>query len=159
MADRTEDHDGDRTIVTNRKARFEYEILERIEAGLVLTGSEIKSIRAGKVSLQEAYAVIESGEAWLVGCHIAPYEMAGYAGHAPRRRRKLLLHRREIDRLAFDTQAKGVTLVPFRLYLSQGLAKLEIAIGRGRKQQDKRQAIKERDAQRQIDRELARRGR
>jgi SsrA-binding protein len=143
----------ERNVATNRKARHDYEIFEAIEAGLVLTGSEIKSIRAGRVSLQEAYAVVQDGEAWLVNSHIAPYEHAGYAGHDPRRRRKLLLKRRQIDDLAFRVQAKGVTLVPLRLYLKDGLAKLELAIARGRKRHDKRQAIREREMKRDMERE------
>lgn len=151
--------DADRTIVSNRKARHEFELLEFFEAGIVLTGSEIKSIRAGKANLQEAYVSVEAGEAWLTGSYIAPYEMAGYAGHEPTRRRKLLLHRKEIDQLHFDVRAKGVTLVPLRLYLKDGLAKLEIALARGKQLHDKRQAIRERDTQRHIERELARRER
>jgi len=148
---------GDRTIATNRKARHEFEILGTIEAGIVLTGSEIKSIRAGNVSLQEAYVVIERGEAWLTSAHIAPYEWAGYAGHEPRRRRKLLLHRREIVTLGFRVQAKGMTLVPLRLYLSKGRAKVEVGVARGKKLHDKRQAIRERETSRQVAREAGRR--
>ncbi len=160
MADKQGAKDpGDRVIATNRKARHEYEILERLEAGLVLTGSEIKSIRDGKVNLQEAYAAIDGGEAWLVGCHIAPYPMAGYADHVPDRRRKLLLHRRQIDQLHFETRAKGITLVPLRLYLKDGRAKVEIALARGKKLHDKRRTIRDRETQRQIDREMARRDR
>jgi SsrA-binding protein len=148
---------SERTVATNRKARHDYHILETLEAGLVLTGSEIKSVRAGKVSLREAHAVVEGGEAWLVGAHIASYPMAGYADHEPTRRRKLLLHRRQIDQLAFDVQAKGHTLVPLRMYLKDGLAKLEIALARGKKHYDKRQAIRERDTERDMERELRRR--
>lgn len=151
--------EGDRVIATNRKARHLYDILEEYEAGMVLTGSEIKSVRAGKVSLQEAFVAIDRREAWLVGCHIAPYPMAGYAVHEPDRRRKLLLHRRQIDSLGFEVQAKGVTLVPLSLYLKDGRAKLQIGLGRGRQQHDKRHAIRERDVKRQIERELASRGR
>jgi SsrA-binding protein len=150
---------GDRVIATNRKARHLYDILEEYEAGIVLTGSEIKSVRDSKISLQEAFVAIDRREAWLVGCHIAPYPMAGYAIHDPDRRRKLLLHRRQIDKLGFEVQAKGVTLVPLSLYLKDGRAKLQIGLARGRQQHDKRNAIRERDVQRQIDRELANRGR
>jgi SsrA-binding protein len=150
---------GDRTIATNRKARHEYEILETVEAGLVLTGSEIKSVRAARVSLQEAFVSIENGEAWLQNAHIAPYEWAGYAGHEPLRRRKLLLHRREILSLGFDTRAKGMTLVPLRLYLKNGRAKLEIGLARGKKLYDKRETLRDRDVKRQVAREMAHRDR
>ncbi len=148
---------SEKTIATNRKARHDYHILETVEAGLVLTGSEIKSIRAGRVSLMEAHAVVENGEAWLVGAHIASYPMAGYADHDPHRRRKLLLHKRQIRQLGFDVQAKGHTIIPLRLYLRDGLAKVELALARGKKHYDKRQAIRERDTKRDIDRQLRRR--
>jgi SsrA-binding protein len=150
---------GDRTVATNRRARHDYHIESTIEAGLVLTGSEIKSVRAGKVSLQEAYVAISGGEAWLEGAHIADYEMAGYIRHEPLRRRKLLLHRREIQDLDRRVKVKGVTLVPLRLYLLRGRAKLELALAKGKKLYDKREAVKERDSRRDIERELARRGR
>jgi SsrA-binding protein len=150
---------ADKTVASNRKARHEFFIEETVEAGLVLTGTEIKSIRTGKVSLQQAYATIERGEAWLVGAHIAEYENAGYASHDPTRRRKLLLHRKQIANIAADLQLKGFTLVPMRLYLKNGLAKLELGIARGKKNYDKRQTLKERDSRREIDRALARRGR
>lgn len=148
---------AEKTIASNRKARHDYEIVETVEAGLALTGSEIKSIRAGRVSLQEAFATVEGGEAWLVNAYIGPYEHAGYAGHEPRRRRKLLLHRRQIARLAFEVQAKGFTLVALRLYLRDGLAKVEIALARGKRQYDKRQALKARQTEREIAREVRRR--
>jgi len=148
---------AEQTVASNRKARHEFHIIETLEAGLVLTGSEIKSIRDGRVSLQEAYAVIEGGEAWLVGAHIASYPMAGYADHEPLRRRKLLLHKKQIRQLQFDVQAKGYTLIPLRLYLRDGLAKIEIALARGKKQYDKRQAIRERETKRALARELGRR--
>lgn len=156
-ADKGADKGADRVIATNRKARHEYEILEVSEAGMVLMGSEIKSIRGGNVSLQEAYVAIESGEAWLVNAYIAPYEWAGYAGHEARRRRKLLLHRKEIRTLYHELRAKGVTLVPLRLYLKDGRAKLEIGLARGKKLFDKRQAIRERETKRQTARELSHR--
>jgi SsrA-binding protein len=149
----------ERTIATNRKARHDYLIEESIEAGIVLSGSEIKSVRAGKVSLQQAYASVERGEAWLVGAHIAEYENAGYATHEPTRRRKLLLHGRQIAQIAFDIQRKGYTLVPLRLYLKDGWAKVEVGVARGKKLVDKRETLRERDMQRDVDRELARRGR
>lgn len=146
--------EADRTVATNRRARFDYELLELIEAGVMLTGSEIKSVRAGKVSLQEAFAEIIGGEAWLVDAHIASYSHAGYADHEPRRRRKLLLHKREIADLGFQAQVKGFTLVPVRMYLRQGRAKVEVALARGKKLHDKRQSIRERDTRREMDRAL-----
>ena len=144
----------DRTVATNRRARFDYELIETVEAGIVLTGSEIKSVRAGKVSLQESFAEIVRGEAWLVGAHVAPYEHAGYAGHEPLRRRKLLLHHRQIAHLAAEARLKGFTLIAVRMYLKEGRAKLEIALARGKKAHDKRQAIRERETRREIDREV-----
>jgi SsrA-binding protein len=143
-----------KVIATNRKARHEYHFLETMEAGLVLMGSEIKSIRAGRVSLGEGYVQFDDGEAWLVNVHIAQYEPANVQGHEPRRRRKLLLHRREIDRLRGGTQEKGFTVVPIRLYLKDGLAKVEIALVKGKRQYDKRQAIAKRDSQRQVERAI-----
>ncbi|HQZ71732.1 MAG: SsrA-binding protein SmpB [Anaerolineae bacterium] len=152
-------HDGDRTVAANRKALYDFHIEERLEAGMVLTGSEIKSVRAGQISLQEAYAQIDRGEAWLLGSHIAPYEHAGYAGHEPLRRRKLLLHAKEIARLAFELKTAGMTLVPLRVYLKNGRAKLELGVAKGKKQHDKRQAIREKDDVRQMARSAARVGR
>ncbi len=141
-----------KVIATNRKARHEYHFHDTFEAGLVLQGTEIKSIRAGRVSLQEGYVSFEGGEAWLVDVHIATYDQASQQNHEPRRRRKLLLHRREIDRLRGRVQEKGYTVVPSRLYLKDGRAKIEIALVRGKRQYDKRQTIANRDAQRQVDR-------
>jgi SsrA-binding protein len=141
-------------VATNRKARFEYQILDTLEAGLVLVGTEIKSIRARQVSLDEGFVLVEGGEAWLVNVHIAAYTPASRQGHEPRRKRKLLLHRREIDRLHSRVQEKGYTLVPLRLYLKDGRAKLEIAIAKGKKLWDKRQTISKRDSDRQIERAL-----
>ncbi|HYM83205.1 MAG TPA: SsrA-binding protein SmpB [Candidatus Dormibacteraeota bacterium] len=147
---------GPHTIALNRKARHEYHIEDTVDAGLVLTGTEIKSIRAGKVNLAEAYARIERGEAWLVGAHIAPFEGGNRLNHEPRRDRKLLLHRDEIDSLLGRTRMKGLTLVPLRLYISErGLAKVELGLARGKQLHDKRRAIAERDARREIDREMA----
>jgi SsrA-binding protein len=147
------------TIAQNRRARYDYSIEDTIDAGLVLTGTEIKSIRAGKVSLAEAYARIERGEAWLVGAHIAPFEGGNRMNHEPRRDRKLLLHRREIDELLGKTKAKGLTLVPLRLYISdRGRAKIELGLARGKKLYDRRREIAARDVRRQIERELADRG-
>ena len=143
----------DKTVAVNRRARHDYAIDETIEAGLVLTSTEIKSIRAGRANLAEAYARIERGEAWLIGAHIAPYEQGNRNNHEPTRTRKLLLHRDQIAELIGRTQAKGFTLVPLRLYIRDGLAKLEIGIARGKKTHDKRRAIAERDARRDLERE------
>jgi SsrA-binding protein len=147
---------GEQTIALNRRARHEYSISETFEAGIVLTGTEIKSVRAGKVSLADAYARIERGEAWLVGAHIAPFEAAGRFGHEPKRARKLLLHRSEIDELLGRTKAKGLTIVPLRLYISErGVAKVELGLARGKQLHDKRRDIAERDARRDMERQVA----
>jgi SsrA-binding protein len=144
-------------VAVNRRALHDYEILERIEAGIALTGSEIKSIRQGKVSLQEAYARPEHGQLWLQGAHIADYEAASYNGHEPRRPRRLLLHKAQINELARQVEQRGLTLIPLRMYLNKrGLAKVEIAVARGRRQYDKRQAIARRDAEREMERALRR---
>src|SRR5918995_2888698 len=134
----------DETTAVNRRARHDYAIEQTLEAGLVLTGTEIKSIRAGRANLAEAYARIEHGEAWLIGAHSAPYEQGNRNNHEPTRTRKLLLHRDQIAELIGRTQAKGFTLVPLRLYLRDGMAKLEIGIARGKKTHDKRRTIAER---------------
>jgi len=144
-------------IATNRKARHDYHIDDTIEAGLVLTGTEIKSIRAGQVNLRDSYAVVRGNELWLLSMHIAPYKQASYANHEPRRDRKLLLHRREINRLIGKLQEKGLTLVPLKLYLRNSRAKVELGLARGKKTYDKRQAMRERDDRRQIDRAVGRR--
>ena len=147
---------GEQTIALNRRARHEYSISETFEAGIVLTGTEIKSVRAGKVSLADAYARIERGEAWLVGAHIAPFEAAGRFGHEPKRTRKLLLHRSEIDELLGRTKAKGLTIVPLRLYISErGVAKVELGLARGKQLHDRRRDIAERDARRDMERQVA----
>ncbi len=143
-----------KVIATNRKARHEYHLTEEVEAGLALKGTEIKSIRAGRVSLQEGFVTFEGGEAWLVNVHIAPYDPASGQNHEPRRRRKLLLHRREIDRLQARAQEKSYTVVPTRLYLKDGRAKVEIALARGKKLYDKRQDLAKRDSKRQVERAL-----
>ncbi len=144
---------GRRAIALNRRARHEYFILETFEAGLVLSGTEVKSLRHGKASLAEAYATIEEGEAWILQMHIPPYAQGNRWNLDPVRRRKLLLHRRQIEQLARAIEQKGQTLVPLRLYFSpRGQAKLELAIARGKKSYDKRQTIAERDARREIDR-------
>ena len=146
-----------KVVASNRKASHEYFLGERYEAGLALEGSEIKSIRAGQISLAEAYVQIDGQEAWLMDAHIAPYEHASLFNHEPRRPRKLLLHRNEIARLWNEVRKKGITIVPTKVYLKKGRAKLEIAVGKGKKQYDKRQEIAKRDAQRDIDRQLHRR--
>jgi len=149
----------DQTIALNRRARHEYAISETLEAGLVLTGTEIKSIRAGKANLADAYARIEHGEAWLVGAHIAPYEQGNRYNHEPLRTRKLLLHRDQISELIGMTQARGLTLVPLRLYIRNGMAKIELALARGKKSHDKRRTIAERDQRRELEREAKTAGR
>ena len=144
----------EKNIAVNRKAQHDYEILKRVEAGIALTGSEIKSVRGNRVSLQEAYVRPEHGDLWLLGAHIAPYEAASYFGHEPRRSRRLLLHRAEIRDLIREVEANGLTLVPLRLYLKDGLAKIEVGLARGRRQYDKRQAIARREADREVERAL-----
>ena len=151
---------AERTLALNRRARHDYTIEETVEAGLVLTGTEIKSLRAGKASLAEAYARVEKGEAWLVGAHIAPWPGASRGNHEPRRDRKLLLHRAQIAQLAGQTQAKGFTLVPLRIYVNaRGHAKIELGVGRGKKLYDRRREIAARDARRALERDLAEVGR
>ena len=143
-------------IALNRKARHYYEFLESIEAGIVLTGSEVKSLRAGKVSFADAYVYFKAGEAWLSSLHIAPYENAGYAQHKPERERKLLLHAWEIANLAGKVEQKGLTIVPVRLYFRGGKVKVELALARGKKVQDQRETLKQRAEERDTARELAR---
>ena len=143
-----------KVVATNRKAFHEYFISDTFEAGIALVGSEIKSIRAGRVSLQDGYVSFENGEAWLVNVHIAQYDPASRQNHDPKRRRKLLLHRREIDRLAGKVQEKGFTVIPTRLYLKDSRAKVEIGLAKGKRLYDKREAIAKRDSQRQVDRAL-----
>jgi SsrA-binding protein len=144
------------TVAVNRKARHNYLITDTFEAGLVLTGTEIKSIRAGKVNLADAYARVEKGEAWLLNAHIAPFEQGNRYNHEPRRDRKLLLHRAEIDQLMGRAAAKGLTVVPLRLYLNdRGRAKVELGLARGKQLHDRRRDIAERQSRRDIERELA----
>jgi SsrA-binding protein len=146
----------ERTLAVNRRARHDYTIEETLEAGLVLTGTEIKSLRAGKASLAEAYARIEKGEGWLIGAHIAEWPGASRGNHEPRRPRKLLLHGSQIAQLAGQTQAKGFTLVPLRIYVTErGHAKIELGLGRGKKLYDRRREIAARDARRALERDLA----
>ncbi len=141
-----------KTVASNRKARHNYHILESVEAGIVLTGSEIKSIRAGRVSLGDAYVRPEGGELWLLNVHIARYEASSYLSHEPLRPRKLLLHRRQIAELASAVAEKGFTLIPLRLYIKDSLAKLEVALARGKKLYDKRESIMRRETERAIER-------
>lgn len=146
-------------VATNRQARFRYHLLERFECGIVLQGSEVKSLRNGAVQLKDAYAAVRDGEVWLHNAHIAPYPAAARENHEPERPRKLLMHRREIERLIGKTQERGLTLVPTRVYFSGPNAKVEIALARGKELHDKRRAIKARDQRREIDRALAETGR
>jgi SsrA-binding protein len=146
-----------KVIATNRKAYHNYTILETFETGIALTGAEIKSIRDSRASLVQSYVKPENGELWLINAHIARYEAASYMSHEPTRTRKLLMHRREIADLVSRVAEKGLTLVPLRLYLKDSIAKLEIGLARGKKQHDKRQAIMERETERELDRQMKRR--
>lgn len=148
---------GIKLVATNRKAYHDYHILDTFEAGMVLTGSEIKSIRAGQISLRDGYATIQDDEVWLMNVHIAPYHQANRENHEPRRTRKLLLHRREINRLIGKLREKGLTLIPLKVYLKNNRAKVELGLAVGKKQYDKRAALKEKESRRQIDRALGRR--
>ncbi len=143
-------------IAVNRKARFDYELLETFEAGMVLVGTEVKSLRAGKATIKDAYAGIEEGELWLIGLHISPYAQGSTAAHEPERRRKLLMNAKERRRLLVKIQEKGLTLIPTRLYFKGGWAKVELALARGKRKHDKRETIATRDAERSLAR--ARRG-
>jgi len=145
---------GEKVVASNRKARHEYFILETMEAGIALQGSEIKSIRAGQISLAEAYIRIDGKEAWLEDAHVAPYEQASIFNHEPRRPRKLLLHSSEIRKLWNTVRQKGVTIIPLSVYLKNGRAKVEIAVVKGKKLYDKRAEIAKRDYQREIDRQF-----
>jgi len=142
-----------KVVSTNRKAHFEYFLLEHFEAGMSLQGSEIKSVRAGQISLAEAYVQIDGSQAWLIDAHVAPYNPASRYNHDPRRPRRLLLHKREILDMWNEVRTKGVTIVPVRVYLKDGRAKLEIAVAKGKKLYDKRAAIADRDAEREMKRE------
>jgi len=144
---------GIKVVATNRKARHEYFVLETFEAGIALQGSEIKSIRAGHISLAESYIRIDGHEAWLEDAHIAPYEQASINNHDPRRPRKLLLHRDEIEKLWTNVRQKGMTVIPLKVYLKDGRAKIEIALAKGKKLYDKRAEITKRDAAREIERQ------
>jgi SsrA-binding protein len=148
---------GQKTVASNRKARHDYRILETIECGIVLTGDEVKSLRGGRASLAEAYARVRDGEVWLEGMHVPPYEQGDKRRHLPTRPRKLLLHRREIDELAALQQEQRVALVPLRVYFAHGMAKVEIAVARGKREHEKRQSIAKREQEREIAQELGRR--
>ena len=156
---KTEREQAQKNIAENRKAFHDYHIVETFEAGVALVGTEVKSLRTNGASLAQAHAEERGGELWLVGAHIAPYEKSGATGHEPERDRKLLLHRREIDRLAGRVRERGLTLVPTRLYFKDGRAKVEIALARGKELRDKRRDIAKRDADRQIERALRSRNR
>lgn len=145
-----------KVIATNRKARHDYFLLETFEAGIVLQGSEIKSLRAGQISIKEAYVRVDGEEAWLVDSHIAPYNPASRENHEPKRPRKLLLHKKEIFTLYEEVRQKGTTIIPVSVYLKSGKAKVEIAVAKGKQKYDKRQSIAKRDAQREIDRAMSR---
>ena len=149
--------EGIHVVARNRRARYEYDLLEKVEAGIVLTGTEVKSLRTGKASLEEAYAAIDRDEVWLYGCDIPEYLQANRLNHKPKRPRKLLLHRHEIDKLIAKASEKGLTLVPLSLYFKKGIAKVELCVARGRKLYDKREALKTQDAKREIDRAVRRR--
>jgi SsrA-binding protein len=147
-----------KVIVTNRKARHEYHIEDTLEAGIILTGTEIKSIRAGRANLQEAYVIFKDGELWVINMHISTYDPGHSTNHEPLRPRKLLMHRREIDKWHDTARQRGYTMIPLRLYLKRGRAKMEIALAKGKKLYDKRETLAKRDAQRRIDRTLNERG-
>jgi SsrA-binding protein len=146
--------DGEHTVATNRRARHDYHLLDRVEAGLALRGTEVKSLRAGNVVLRDAYATERNGEMWLVGATIEPYAQANRENHEPTRDRKLLLKRPEIERLASRVAERGLTIVPTRLYFRNGKAKVEIALAKGKEGRDKRQAIADREMKRELDRAL-----
>src|SRR5436190_19518656 len=151
--------DGVKIICRNKRALHEYHVFEALECGLVLTGTEVKSLRDGSASLEDAYAKIEGGEVWLIGSDIPEYSMGNRMNHKPKRSRKLLLHRREIEKFAGKASQRGFTLVPLRLYFQNGRAKVEIAVARGKQTHDKRQAVKTAEAKREIDRAMSRKRR
>jgi SsrA-binding protein len=148
---------GQKVVASNRKARHDYQILETIECGIVLTGDEVKSLRGGRASLTEAYARVRDGEVWLEGMHVPPYEQGDPRRHLPTRPRKLLLHRREIDKLMALQREQRLALVPLRVYFAHGMAKVEIGVGRGKREHEKRRSIAKREQEREIAQELGRR--
>lgn len=145
------EREGVKIVAQNRAASYNYELLDKVEAGLVLVGTEVKSLREGKGSLREAYADLRAGEAWLVNCHIPEYQPGGPRNHDPLRKRKLLLNRREIDRLLVQTQQKGMTIVPLKIYFKDGIAKCELAVARGKKFHDRREAERKKEAKREAE--------
>lgn len=149
----------EKTVASNKRARHDYEIVETHEAGIVLTGSEVKSLRAGQANLTDAFATLRDGRLVLNNAHIAPYHQAHMGGHEPKRPRQLLMHRKEVDRLAGKVHEAGLTLVPLRIYFREGLAKVEIALAKGKRKYDKRHALKEREAGREMARAMKERGR
>lgn len=151
------ERDGERTVATNRRARFDYELIERFDAGVVLTGTEVKSLRQGRASLSEAFARVRDGEVWLENMHIPPYEAGDKRRHEPRRTRKLLLRRDEIERLTVKTAERGLSLVPVRVYFTRGLAKVQLGLGRGKREHEKRDATLEREHRREMERAAHRR--
>lgn len=157
LQDAKNDDKNERVIAQNRKARHDYHVLETLECGIVLVGSEVKSLRNGRLSLEEAYGRVERGEVWLMGCDIQEYSHAHQLNHVPKRRRKLLLHRREIRKFAGQAFEKNLTLVPLKMYFKRGRAKVLLGICRGKKQYDKRESLKKRDMQRDINRAMRRR--
>lgn len=152
------DYSLSRIVCRNRKAKHDYEILQQLECGLILRGSEVKSVRNNKISIEEAYVAVENDEVWLIGCDIAEYPQATYLNHDPKRRRKLLLHKREREKFARSSEQKGLTLIPLDVHLSRGLVKVTVAVARGQKEYDKRQRLKQDDAHREI-RQAMRKGR
>ena len=154
MAKKGAEVDGIKVIASNRRARHDYQIIDTYEAGIVLEGSEIKSIREGHVQLKDSFAHVRDGEMFLIGSYIGPYAFSRGGGHEPERSRKLLLQRRQIDRIASDLAEKGLTVIPLRLYLKKGKAKVELGLGRGKRTIDKRETIKQRDLDREMERSL-----
>jgi SsrA-binding protein len=155
--DNKDEADHIKDVARNRRAFHDYEVLERLECGLVLTGTEVKSLREGQASIEEAYGKVEESEVWLLGCDIPEYAMGNQLNHKPRRARKLLMHRREIKKFADRASERGLTLVPLRLYFKNGKAKVEMAVCKGKQVHDKRQSLKKADADREIKREMSRR--
>lgn len=148
--------ENERVIAVNRKAKFEYEILDTLECGIMLVGSEVKSLRTGKLTLEEAYGRVKQGEVWLIGCDIPEYVQANQFNHDPRRPRKLLMHRREIKKFANRAFEQGLTLVPLKMYFKEGRAKVLMGLGRGKKMHDKRETVKKREVQRDLQRAMRR---
>jgi len=150
-AKKKNDFEGVRIVAQNRSASYNYELLDKLEAGLVLVGTEVKSLREGKGTLREAYAELRGGEGWLINCHVPEYQPGGFRNHDPLRKRKLLLNRRELDRLTVQTQQKGMTIVPLKIYFRDGIAKCELAIAKGKKFHDRRESERRKEAKREAD--------